>query len=99
MVLAIGTLAGAVWLAVVGVGDQLEDSSNWNGTRAEARDWLTTGPLGLSPDDVDHDEGRIGDALTSGAATFGASGARTATEVFGSSARSFRSSAHWSRCR
>lgn len=84
LALAIGSLGGITWLAVVGVGEQLDGSSNWTETQAEVEDWLMTGPLELSQEELDGYEEQIGDALTSGAATFGASGARTATEVLGS---------------
>ncbi len=81
--LALGSLGGITWLAVVGVGEQLEDSSKWTETRTEVETWLMDGPLELSEDDVARYEDRIESSLTSGATAFGTSRIRTVGEVVG----------------
>ncbi len=84
LALTIGSLIGVSWLATVGVRDQLQDSSNWQDTRAEIETWLVTGPLELSADDVEGLERRVEDGLRSGAMSFGTSRARAIGEVAGS---------------
>ena len=84
LILTMGSVVGVFWLASVGIRDQLQNSSNWTETRQEVEDWLMTGPLDLSADQIEELEQRVEETLQSGAMSFGTSRARSIGEVLGS---------------
>lgn len=78
---------GIVVLMIVGssvfIGEHLAGSTEWEETRDEVRNWLRTGPLDLSDDDVDDLEARAESYLRSG--TFNSQRVRLMIELIGAS--------------
>ncbi len=83
VVLAFGLISGVIWLASVGIRDQLMESTNWNQTKVEIERWLITGPLDLSAEDVVALEKRVGDFVTTGLLTVDGDRARLAANLIG----------------
>lgn len=76
--LAIG---GVVWLAAVGVFDQLANNTNWQLTEARVDRWLMEGPLGLDRVEVEQLELRVRNSLARGMTRVDVGRARFAVEL------------------
>ncbi len=79
----VAVLAAVTWIAVVGVGDQLVNDTQWDDVRSEVRGWLRDGPLGLSQEEVVQFERRASDVIVDGVTTFDAGRVRLVSEILG----------------
>lgn len=83
LLLGMAIVAGVVWVAVVGVGDQLVNNTNWDAVRTEARTWLEDGPLGLSEVEVTDLEDRVAEGVVGGVTSVSVDRVRLVAELVG----------------
>ncbi|MGF1597956.1 MAG: AI-2E family transporter [Acidimicrobiales bacterium] len=81
MAVAIGVVAGVIWVASAGVSSQLATSLDWEETRDELDRWLVEGPLDLDAALVDDLESRAIETLRSGAISASTSQAGLVLEI------------------
>jgi predicted PurR-regulated permease PerM len=83
LILGAAVLAGVGYLIVVTVGQELTSDTQWGEIEDEVRNWLETGPLDLTPTEIDDLQERAVETLSSGVTGNGLGPARTALEVAG----------------
>lgn len=81
--LVLTLVAGAVWIASIGVGNQLSGDVRWEETVTRIEEWFVDGPVGLTPAEVDDYQEQLTEQVSSGAWNLGVSRARVAVDVAG----------------
>ena len=81
--LVLALVAGVIWIASIGVVNQLSGDVRWGQTVTEIEEWLVDGPVGLTPAEVEQYRNQLTDRVRSGASNIGMNRARTAVDVTG----------------
>ncbi len=83
LAVVLGVLGGVGYLIATSVSDELTGGTDWDQVYDESREWLRTGPVGMSDTEIDDLLQGAQDALIGGVRSIGIARAMVAVEVIG----------------